>query len=1220
MVRVLSCYHFRGQRIGRCDEASAVAVAGQSVVVAIEDNINVYVAGHGFQTPESDLTTCDTGFGVQFYQSIPEIGIPISFSQLEKCAGEERRVDSSAGEQRSGSCSSSVSSIESDTEIKLSHSFSTVDLVQSLSYNKKGNYLLCLECRDAENGESKSSSIRVYFHWNKKYDALPMRTRIAGVSPSANDLEKMVLTMVEIPLTSPATAVASCSISGHLASLSAESIINIFSFRIKEVSGRGKMQYPDFDRICAVEVPGCSLENLSFTGNFISCAGVGKVHVLKVHKSEKAWSPSLVAADKYDLANLKHTARSKVRVDSPRLARVNKSKQNFDYSNKVTYDPNDESVTVHLPSITRANRKRAGNTAIAEEYGGEIGSNKCKVIYMSSVSGVTVEDVLRLSLPQSTSGTSISNERFMETRLYPVRTGDFLGGVTLIVGLPKEAMMYHLPTKQGCHPVRIANYAFTAPLVTFTFDSLFFHALTESGLETYTSRSLYYSLQDYEGFERYKNACPLKNERPCLVGIRPFVKVRFMAANESLICLLACPIPSTSSQPTFSPPLSPSNTLLQDERSWTIYSLELPDIDLLHEDTMRVAKSQENQSDTYFTLLCELHLMLRTHINSAPDESLYYMPRYRTLCKSIGLEYLKVSSSLAAESNGVSSPINVNQSCFGLSSSSEELLELGVTYLCMANMDIQQIFTLENSALVQEPQYIAGTVRLIDVLLSSICARNDDKHNFSPALSSSIVDFLSRNSPDTLVDLVIKIHFLRENNSTRLVEILQDVSKLRGCSGKETIALILTLIAAGGIELNVRSQIRDLLDKVNSEDLSTFLQLQLILDRSAKHVALTDVTICLTAVNSDIPTVILSDAMRHQEVTVSEVMLAFAKAVNLNSESQVQRSLAKALRVILESYFADKISSSDTPRKQGGAELNVVNVAFSEDERHAALALVRSYLSDISLSPTNTLKKSSTGDNNFSADPPPATEGSSISQENPNAEHQKTSKDNESSVSEHVVDKTDIITRNQIFGKIPSFVNFLLSVETPGGSMTPVSTSFSPSLFSNVENMDSYIRLLSLLSSPCSKIEGVKDSVLNFVYNNSSSVKSTPLQLVLQMFCEPVETAVSILISRQPTTVLLYAKEMFGKSTSKWKTLVTQLKKRINLNPTTPDADMFSTIIESVYLHLANTLTLTELEEVLEKGSDDAAKFRSTCKRVELANSYASMVIQISTDYLQNKQ
>ncbi len=80
-----------------------------------------------------------------------------------------------------------------------------------------------------------------------------------------------------------------------------------------------------------------------------------------------------------------------------------------------------------------------------------------------------------------------------------------LGGVACAVGLTKEAMMFHLPTKEKRHPVRIASYNFTAPLVTFTFDSLFFHALTESGLETYTSRSLYYALEDHEGFDHYRN-------------------------------------------------------------------------------------------------------------------------------------------------------------------------------------------------------------------------------------------------------------------------------------------------------------------------------------------------------------------------------------------------------------------------------------------------------------------------------------------------------------------------------------------------------------------------------------------------------------------------------------------------------------------------------------------------------------------------------------------
>lgn len=134
MVRVLSCYHFRGQKIGRCEEATALTVADQSIVVAIEDSLNVYNTGH---VPTASVY--DTGSRANINSHIPEIGVPICFGNVGKSSnppGEEGRLDNE--QHQSGSCSSSVSSAESDTEVKLSHSFSTVNLVRNLSYNKKG--------------------------------------------------------------------------------------------------------------------------------------------------------------------------------------------------------------------------------------------------------------------------------------------------------------------------------------------------------------------------------------------------------------------------------------------------------------------------------------------------------------------------------------------------------------------------------------------------------------------------------------------------------------------------------------------------------------------------------------------------------------------------------------------------------------------------------------------------------------------------------------------------------------------------------------------------------------------------------------------------------------------------------------------------------------------------------------------------------------------------
>lgn len=88
---------------------------------------------------------------------------------------------------------------------------------------------------------------------------------------------------------------------------------------------------------------------------------------------------------------------------------------------------------------------------------------------------------------------------------------------------------------------------------------------------------------------------------------------------------------------------------------------------------------------------------------------------------------------------------------------------------------------------------------------------------------------------------------------------------------------------------------------------------------------------------------------------------------------------------------------------------------------------------------------------------------------------------------------------------------------------------------------------------------------------------------------------------------------MFGKSTRKWKLLVTKLKEKIKNQP--EDIDILSTIIESVYLHLANTLSPLELEHVLDK-KEENAKFHAACARIDLANSINAKVIAMAEEYL----
>lgn len=109
---------------------------------------------------------------------------------------------------------------------------------------------------------------------------------------------------------------------------------------------------------------------------------------------------------------------------------------------------------------------------------------------------------------------------------------------------------------------------------------------------------------------------------------------------------------------------------------------------------------------------------------------------------------------------------------------------------------------------------------------------------------------------------------------------MQDFAEVRNYAGKEAVALILTFIAAGGVESNVRTQVQNILSKVKYHELESCLRLEFILDRNAKHSALTDVAICLTAVNSDLPTTVSCNIMFIFNISWKENILIFGLLID----------------------------------------------------------------------------------------------------------------------------------------------------------------------------------------------------------------------------------------------------------------------------------------------------------------------------------------------------
>jgi hypothetical protein len=238
---------------------------------------------------------------------------------------------------------------------------------------------------------------------------------------------------------------------------------------------------------------------------------------------------------------------------------------------------------------------------------------------------------------------------------------------------------------------------------------------------------------------------------------------------------------------------------------WTIYTLELPDIDMIYEDIMRTAILQaETNREAYFTLLCEAHTLLRLYINAHPTSEFAFSNKLKETCKLIGLEYLRSSwkkplvlSETLGSASTVSptsdlTPLSNPSPTLPLSSSSppvqfdlsvcepsslnisEDILDKGVTYLVMGKCDLQEIFSQENSSWLKEPQLVPGMVKLIDVIMSDLQAssnENADSQKISPTLAPLLVDFLAKYGSNVLIDLVIRVPFFRECNSRRLIHV-----------------------------------------------------------------------------------------------------------------------------------------------------------------------------------------------------------------------------------------------------------------------------------------------------------------------------------------------------------------------------------------------------------------------------------------------------------------
>ncbi len=195
-----------------------------------------------------------------------------------------------------------------------------------------------------------------------------------------------------------------------------------------------------------------------------------------------------------------------------------------------------------------------------------------------------------------------------------------LMSLTVCFTTQAEGHLYHLPGHlrrpgKGCGVHKVATYPFTSPVMKTALESTMLHALTDTGLESYTLKSGYSTVLEAEKMDGRTNACPPRGydghgdeENPvCLVGLRPFLGARLLQVSQAHLILLA------RADDAQQPPQQQEQQ--QGENEWTMYSLLLPTPTEVHRDILQLASMNRAASPHgYFQLLCESHMILRTSL------------------------------------------------------------------------------------------------------------------------------------------------------------------------------------------------------------------------------------------------------------------------------------------------------------------------------------------------------------------------------------------------------------------------------------------------------------------------------------------------------------------------------------------------------------------------------------------------------------------------------
>ncbi|XP_025834263.1 Hermansky-Pudlak syndrome 3 protein isoform X2 [Agrilus planipennis] len=861
-----------------------------------------------------------------------------------------------------------VRDLKSDGDLLFT--FPTVDHVRQIQHCINGNFIVTLESKTSRQYK-ESNSVRVYVNWDS-VAALqqskmtssgvslgssecgmvqPMRARIAGrVTPTTNQSELGSLEMIEIPLRQNPTLVDCCQVSGNILILSANTLtVQLFHIKTHDIS---KLKFIDFEE-CPIQIELNFIPNeIAICENYIAYISRQSVHMFKIVSNDSTDNEdqndalacgfglncldSSVTVDYKKLLEKESSTKSRDRI-TINLPSILKSNSLIHKNNPFTYT--DRDMGVNILSTSPMIDKRIPNC-----HAVNLVQLKLRPLLIENAQNQIVEEfkciVLKPLYVENVDKTSDKTHQSYFRSNYR----QHLKGVAFMVTTQQEGYLYHFNDddssldKDNC----ICVYPFTAPVYSIVMEDYLLHALTETGLESYTLRTGHQLCRSLEVVDNINVACPSVDDCICMVGLRPFLGIEKMLLSENFLVLLA----NADNSPTHSVGSNSSGSTIS---AWTLYTLELPSAKTIFDDISIVANSHQFASpQTYCHVMSEAHMILRNSLllirwNFSSSKSVCLAEPSKKLWEELGETY-RTSCALLGD-HYILSPKYV----------------LCIPYYKMAGLKPFEV--LKRVKKLQEQsniQITKGLIHYFKTTLLNLKSSSDVDYLIKSGIKHNIIDeildLFEKHSFDDIPHLVLKSGALREYSTSKFINILtsRDKGKIQG-SKEKSLALALLYIQQCNIQ-----EADVVLSDMNREELYTILEenWELLFDmgnngnRNKGKISLSELATLMMSSNPEVlADVLVSLILDRRNVTLNRILKLFLEYLPSRTGEEAQCA-GKVLQMVLEQYLKAYFASYETKE--------LPKIVYDRSTQEAITILVRSYLSQLQILHLRTTKNQET--------------------------------------------------------------------------------------------------------------------------------------------------------------------------------------------------------------------------------------------------------------------